>query len=321
MGRYRDILQSFLSAIRSDIRTFAPAVMAAPKTSLSATTSSARSLSKISDYPNLSHPPAHAGLAKQKAICDVKPLTIKVIDGKDGAVPAFLHLPHNYQEKQSDTHKRTAAILLSGAGGGVVGPSGIYLSIADKLASLNKAIPVMRLDYRFPARNQYCVSDVKAAMEYLQNKYSVSRFVLTGWSFGGAPVFTVGGNDTRVVGCATVASQTAEADGVKQLSPRPLLLLHGTGDGTLSPSCSERLFRMYGTKGERELKLFDGDDHALTHNSLKAEEMLCSFIMKCAGAEIGDGESKIMKEDLVGDGDRADLMRRGGDLKGQESIE
>lgn len=321
MSRYRSILQSFLSAIKSDIRTFAPANMAAPKTSLSATTSSTRSPAKISDYPNLSHPPAQAVLAKQKTICDVKPLTIKVIDGKDGAVPAFLHLPHNYQQDRSNPHERTAAILLSGAGGGVVGPSGIYLSIADKLASLNKGIPVMRLDYRFPARNHYCVSDVKAAMDHLQNEYSVSRFVLTGWSFGGAPVFTVGGNDTRVVGCATVASQTADTDGVKHLSPRPLLLLHGTGDKTLSPSCSERLFKMYGTKGERELKLFDGDDHALTQNSLKAEEMLCSFIMKCAGAEIGDGESKIMEEDLVGDGDRADLMKRGGDLKGGESIE
>lgn len=321
MSRYRSILQSFLSAIKSDIRTFAPAVMAAPKTSLPATTSSTRSPAKISDYPSLFHPPAHAGLGKQKAICDVKPLTIKVIDGKDGAVPAFLHLPHNYQKEQSDTHERTAAILLSGAGGGVVGPSGIYLSIADKLASLSKGIPVMRLDYRFPARNQYCVADVKAAMDYLQNKYSVSRFVLTGWSFGGAPVFTVGGNDTRVIGCATVASQTAETDGLKHLSPTPLLLLHGTGDRTLSPSCSERLFRMYGTKGVRELKLFDGDDHALTQNAPKAEEMLCRFIMKCAGVEIGDGERKIIKEVLVGDGDRAELMKRGGDLKGEERID
>lgn len=321
MSRHRSILQSFLSAIKSDITTLTNAIMAAPKSSLSATISSTRSPAKLFDYPNLSHAPAHATLAKQKAICVVKPLTIKVADGKDGAVPAFLHLPHNYQYEQSDTCKRTAAILLSGAGGGVVGPSGIYLSIADKLASLNKGIPVMRLDYRFPARNRLCVSDVKASMDYLQNEYSVSQFVLTGWSFGGAPVFTVGGDDTRVIGCATVASQTTETDGLKRLSPRPLLLLHGTGDKTLSPSCSERLFKMYGTRGDRELKLFDGDDHALTQNTLTVEEMLCKFIMKCAGVEIGDGESKILEENLVGDGDRAELMKQGGDLKGEESIE
>lgn len=260
-------------------------------------------------------------LSKQRIICDVKPLTIKVVDSQDGAVPAFLHLPQNYQQGQSGANKRTAALLLSGAGGGVVGPSGIYLSIADKLASLNQGIPVMRLDYRFPARNKYCVSDVKAAMDYLESRYSVSRFVLTGWSFGGAPVFTVGGNDARVVGCATVASQTAETDGIEGLSPRPVLFLHGTGDRTLSPSCSERLFKMYGRGGDRELRLFNGDDHALTQNSLKAEELLCNFIMKCAGVEIGDGESKTVKEDLVGDGKRVELMKRGGDLKGEERIE
>lgn len=321
MSRYRSILQSFLSAIRSDLRSLAPDIMAAPKSSLSATTSSSRTAAKISDYPNLSHPPAHSALAQLKTVCDVKPLTIKVVDGKDGAVPAFLHLPQNYQQERSTTRERTAAILLSGAGGGVVGPSGIYLSIADKLASLNQGIPVMRLDYRSPARNEYCVSDVKAAMDYLRREYSVSRFVLTGWSFGGAPVFTVAGNDARVIGCATVASQTAQTDGIRRLSPRPLLLLHGTGDRTLGASCSERLFEMYGSRGDRELRLFDGDDHALTRNSLEAEEVLCNFIMKCAGVEIGDVESTIVKENLVGDANRVELMKAGGDLKGEESIE
>lgn len=84
-----------------------------------------------------------------------------------------------------------------------MGPSSIYLSIADKLASLKQGIPVMRLDYRYPARNKYCVADVQAAMKYLEAGYGISRFVLVGWSFGGAPVYTLGGCDERVVGCAT----------------------------------------------------------------------------------------------------------------------
>ena len=322
MRGFHSLFQSLLSAVKSDIRTFAPSIMSTPKSSLSATaTSFTRSPAKLSDYPNLSHPPAHDTLAKQKQICDVKPLTIKVADGKDGAVPAFLHVPQSYQQEQSGGRERTAAILLSGAGGGVVGPSSIYLSIADKLASLDKGIPVMRLDYRFPARNKYCVSDVKAAMDYLEQAYALRKFILVGWSFGGAPVFTAGGSDARVAGCATVASQTAETDGIRGLSPRPLLLLHGTADRTLNPSCSERLYRLYGTWGDRELKLFDGDDHALTQNSLKAEEMLCKFIMRCAGVEIGDGESKIVREDLVGDCNKVELMKRGGDLNGEESVE
>ena len=125
-------------------------------------------------------------------------------------VAGILHVPQNYHREQSEGREKTAAILLSGAGGGLVGPSSVYLSIADKVASLNRGIPVLRLDYRYPARNKYCVPDVVAAMNYLQNGYAVSRFVLVGWSYGGAPVFTAGGQDDRVVGCATVASQTAE---------------------------------------------------------------------------------------------------------------
>ena len=203
----------------------------------------------------------------------------------------------------------------------MVGPSSIYLSIADKLASIKIGIPVMRLDYRHPARNKYCVADVQAAMNYLESGYALTRFVLVGWSFGGAPVFTLGGSDERVVGCATVASQTAETDGIRHLSPKPVLLMHGTGDRTLRYSCSQRLYDEYGSKGERELKLFEGDDHALTKNAREAEEMLCHFIMRCAGFEIRGEERKVVQSELVDDGDRVELMKKGGDLKGDESVE
>ena len=216
---------------------------------------------------------------------------------------------------------KTAAILLSGAGGGVVGPSSMYLSIADKLASLNRGVPVMRLDYRYPARNKYCVRDVESAMNYLEKGYAVSRFVLVGWSFGGAPVFSVGGKDKRVVGCATVASQTADTDGISSLAPRPVLLLHGTGDKVLSPNCSERLYKMYGPSGRRSINLFDNDNHALTENFLKAEELLCNFIMKCAGVDIDTAEEQqLISKPLIKGKDKVEYMERGGDLRGAESV-
>lgn len=284
-------------------------------TSLSATTpiSQSHHPTKLSQYSGLEHLPAAAGLPSI-----VKSFNLKVEDGIDGTVPAFLHLPENYQNQQS-----TAAILLSGAGGGVVGPSGIYLSMADKLASLENGLPVLRMDYRIPARNKYCVADVLAAMDYISAQYSVSRFVLVGWSFGGAPVFTVGGQDSRVVGCATIASQTAETEGVRAVGRRgvPVLLLHGTGDRTLSPQCSERLYDMYGSKGQRKVHYFEGDDHALTRNSAEAESMLCEFIADIAGLRIGDTEREMVNKSLVDDGEKVEMMKKGGDLKGAESIE
>jgi dienelactone hydrolase len=292
--------------------------MSKPKTnntSLSATTPVPHTHhpTKLSQYSGLEHLPAATELPSI-----VKSLNLKVEDGIDGTVPAFLHLPKNYQNQQS-----TAAILLSGAGGGVVGPSGIYLSMADKLASLQNGLPMLRMDYRIPARNKYCVVDVLAAMDYLSAQYNVSRFVLVGWSFGGAPVFTVGGQDSRVVACATIASQTAETEGIREVGRRgvPVLLLHGTGDRTLSPQCSERLYDMYGSKGQRKVHYFEGDDHTLTGNSVEAEKMLCEFIADVAGVKMGDVEREMVNKSLVGEGYKVEIMKKGGDLKGAEKIE
>lgn len=265
---------------------------------------------QLNDYLGLSHPPNASNLS------NLIPWEIKVDNGPDGTVPSFLHLLALTPALPSIT----AAILLSGAGGGVVGPSSIYLSLADKLASLQYPIPALRLDYRYPARNKYCVRDVLAAMQQLEEQYGISRFVLVGWSFGGAPVFTVGGNDHRVVGCAAIASQTAETDGVRSLAPRPLLLLHGTGDRTLSKSCSERLYAQYGTNGDRVLKLYDGYDHALTRNSLSAEKLIGKFIMNCTGLDVEKENEGTLAQTLVSDDEKVELMRKGGDLRRNESM-
>lgn len=314
MSRVPVFTRQLLSNLRSNL-----ANMSKPtndNASLSATTQISQNHhpAKLLQYSGLEHLPAAAELPSV-----VKSFNLKVQDGMDGTVSAFLHLPKNYQKQQS-----TAVILLSGAGGGVVGPSSIYLSMADKLASLQHGLPVLRMDYRFPARNKYCVPDVLAAMDYLKAQYNVSRFVLVGWSFGGAPVFTVGGQDTRVVGCATVASQTAETEGIRAVGRRgvPVLLLHGTGDRTLSPQCSERLYDMYGSRGGyRKVHYFEGDDHALTRNSSEAEKMLCEFIADIAGLRMGSTERGLLGKSLVDDGDKINKMKKGGDLRGAESAE
>ncbi|RKU41550.1 hypothetical protein DL546_002006 [Coniochaeta pulveracea] len=272
----------------------------------------------------LAHPPHLSRLESsthRHAI--VEHLQIEVSDAYPVSfVPGYLHLPPAFTSAKDQSHHQTAAILLSGAGGGVVGPSSIYLSLACKLASLPVGIPTLRLDYRYPARNKPCCNDVLAAMQYLQDMYSLSRFVLVGWSFGGAPVFTVGGQDQRVMGCATVASQTAETEGIRNLSPRPVLLLHGTGDRTLSDYCSRRLYDMYGGKGERRLELFEGDNHALTCHARQAEELVGEFIARCAGVGIGEEERKgVLGVDVVDYEERRELMERGGDLRGNERTE
>ncbi|KAJ9101709.1 hypothetical protein QFC21_003047 [Naganishia friedmannii] len=298
------------------------------KTSFSGTPPPKLAPRTVSSFPaEVEHAPLLFEASKVRA-GRVDRISVGVKDSQGGSVPGFLHLPHGFASDSSDTAaSKTAVILLSGAGGGVTGPSGIYLSIADKLSSIaHLAIPALRLDYRYPARNKYCCADVMAAMDHLTAAYPdhISRFVLVGWSFGGAPVLTVGGSDQRVIGCATIASQTAETEGVTSLPPRPLLLLHGTGDRTLSPICSKRLYEWYGSKGDRQLKLYDGDDHALTRNSKEAEEMIVRFIARCAGVrmnELDAEERKVLDDSLIGNVKEAvEVMKKGGDLDGQERL-
>ena len=277
----------------------------------------------IGDYDGLRYPPHIHRLDKVVPNhAKVGALTIEVEDGPDGRVAGFLHLPPDLVSILPADHHRTAAILVSGAGGGVTGPSGIYLSLGCKLATLGTGVPTLRLDYRYPARNRYCVNDVLAAMSYLEHAHGLTSFVLVGWSFGAAPVFTVGGCDPRVVGCAAIASQTAETEGIRNLSPTPVLLLHGKEDQTLHYSCSEILYEQYGEEGSRQLSLFDGDNHALTANAGRAEAMLCDFVNACANIPVDeDGRIDVLERNLVEEWEREDLMRRGGDLRGPESIQ
>jgi hypothetical protein len=285
MTKFRGLIQDLSSFLPGGSRSNSP------KTSLSTTPTT--SSSNMLDYQETESSAPDADPNDQR-LCTVKRVSIKVGDSRGGSVVGFLHLPADYEAVKYNAKSITAAILLSGARGGLVGPSSMYLAIGDKLASLDQGIPALRLDYRFPARNKYCVQDVYAAMNMLEKDYAVSKFVLVGWSFGGAPVFTVGGAEReRVAGCATVASQMAEAGGIQTLNPRPLLLLHGTADETLSSEYSENLYRAYGPGGDRGIHLFEGDDHALTRNTAEAGDMLCKFVMKCAGMEIETVEDEV----------------------------
>ncbi|KAL2123658.1 hypothetical protein VTJ04DRAFT_23 [Mycothermus thermophilus] len=295
----------------------------------------------IHEYAGLAHPPHLSRLTHKPFV--VEPLSIEVDDAQGGFVPGFLHLPPDILPAEERRrlgegpqllpphHHRTAAILLSGAGGGVAGPSAIYLSLACKLATLGRGIPALRLDYRYPgACTGPCVRDARAAMKYLRDAYGLERFVLVGWSYGSAVALDAALDDPRVVGCAVISSQTAGCEGVERLPPRPLLLLHGSADGTLGVGCSRRLEGMYkegekrgGVKGgECVLHIFPEDDHLLRKNAQKAEEMLCEFVAKCAGVTVGEEERKeVVWQELMNDDERMELMRKGGDLRSPERDE
>lgn len=144
----------------------------------------------------------------------------------------------------------TGVVMVGGAGGGVTGPASIYPELAEALR--RHGVMSLRLDYRHAHDLEECVYDTLTGTEAL-GQMGVERVALIGWSFGGAVVITAGALSDRVVGVATVATQSYGTDLAPMLSPRALLLLHGTGDHTLPYACSEEIYRRAGEPKELEI--------------------------------------------------------------------
>jgi uncharacterized protein len=189
------------------------------------------------------------------------------------------------RERGSITHEApnatSAVILASGTYGGVDGPSGIYKRLAERLKE--SGITCIRLDYQNLHTVDGCVRDVSAVIEELRSK-GVKRVVLVGWSFGGAVVANAAVASEDVVGVAMIASQKQRADVVAQLSPRPLLLLHGTADRILPDSNSLELFELAGEP--KQLMVFPGADHFFEGHEAKLRAKLFAWCCDLAGKDL-----------------------------------
>jgi alpha-beta hydrolase superfamily lysophospholipase len=180
---------------------------------------------------------------------------------EDGVEPVWLHTSagtihcRHHPAEAGDT----AVVWVFGAGGGLGGPAGgLYPRLAAQLAP--DGVASLRLDYRRPADLIACVLDVLVGVAYL-GTLGRSRVVLVGHSFGGAVVITAGAISPEAIGVAALSSQTAGTDLVGAVSPRPLLLMHGTADEVLPDSCSRTLYERAGEP--RRLVLYAGCRHGL----------------------------------------------------------
>jgi hypothetical protein len=162
-----------------------------------------------------------------------------------------------------------AVVMVSGALGGVAGPSGAYPALAGQLQAAE--IAALRLDYRKPESMNECVYDLDAGLDELRRR-GVKQFALVGWSFGGAVVISSGVAHSDVLGVATLASQTAGTAAVSRLAPRSLLLLHGTADQVLPDWCSRYLYEEAGEP--KRLILCEGDGHEFSRSHAEVVQTL-----------------------------------------------
>jgi hypothetical protein len=172
-----------------------------------------------------------------------------------------------------------AVLWVFGAGGGLGGPAGgVYDRLGRQLAS--EGIASLELDYRRPADLAPCVLDVQLGIQFL-GRHGKTRVALVGHSFGGAVVITAGVQAASVIGVAAMSSQLYGTDWVDRLSPRPLLLIHGTADEVLPEWYSRDLYDR--AQEPKQLRLYPGCRHGLDQYREALDQDLRDWIRAVVG--------------------------------------
>lgn len=173
---------------------------------------------------------------------------------------------------------RGAVLLVGGGDGGFDGPAeALYPTLAEDFAA--RGLGTLRLDFRihrFPNDVDEGAYDVLAGLQWLAAQ-GVEQVALVGHSFGGAVVIEAAAQDISVAAVVTLATQTAGAQNVALVAPRPLLLIHGLDDVRLSPRCSQLLYGMAGDP--RSLVLIPGATHSLRQAREEVRTRILEFVM------------------------------------------
>lgn len=166
-----------------------------------------------------------------------------------GAVPA------RHQPASGDA----AIVWVFGSGGGLGGPAGgVYTRLGERFAA--EGVASLEVDYRRPGALRDCVMDALLGAAWLESE-GKRRIVLVGHSFGGAVAVTAGALSPAVIAVAALSSQTAGTETVGEISPRPVIFIHGGDDEVLPARCSQDLYARAGEP--REMILYPGCRHGL----------------------------------------------------------
>jgi hypothetical protein len=176
-------------------------------------------------------------------------------------------------------------VWVSGSLGGLDGPSfGIFKTLSATLVKYGTSS--LRLDYRLPGDFDQCVHDVLVGVNFLKQS-GVDYIALVGHSFGAAVVIMAATMSTEVKAVVGLSSQTYGTHRVSELSPKPLLLIHGDRDRNLPVRSSWHIFER--AKEPKDIVIYKGSGHFLRECRQELYDLLRSWLidkLKTKGQDI-----------------------------------
>ena len=173
-----------------------------------------------------------------------------------------------------DRPANRGVIWVGGARGGLDGPAGgLYRIVGEELSP---GITSLRIDYREPGELIECVMDTLAGVSFLTGT-GHSDILLVGHSFGGAVAIKSAPFSDKVKGVIAMSSQTYGATDVSEVSPRPILLIHGEDDIVLSPQCSQTIFDW--AEEPKEVIFMPATGHGLRETSEEVTAKVKSWVV------------------------------------------
>ncbi|HEU0025910.1 MAG TPA: dienelactone hydrolase family protein [Ktedonobacterales bacterium] len=153
------------------------------------------------------------------------------------------------------SHKHTAVLLLPGRDDSLSGPADLYTQLAP---ALQRVAAVIQLGYHRAGSLDSSRANILGALEAL-SRQGIERVALIGWDFGGAVAIVAGARSPLVTGVACLAPDPCASDDIAAISPRRLLLAHGSADAVIPQSASILLHTQAGYPSE--LALYPHETH------------------------------------------------------------
>lgn len=160
----------------------------------------------------------------------------------------------------------------------------VYADLAQELVA--DGITSLRIFYRWPGGApgpfEECVMDTLGGVSFLKT-LGAKGIALVGHSFSGGVVIRAAAISPHVTAVIALASQLYGTQPVASLSPRPLLLIHGTDDQVLECESSRIIYEQ--AKEPKEIVLFDGAGHGFRECKDELRALMKGWLISKVGPQ------------------------------------